>query len=76
MDRIRIQEAQKHLDPVDPVRIRIRIRNTDFYIDLSRYGGHEVQQKQVNCLCKVQKQEILTILLQNQEICYTRARFW
>ncbi len=37
------------------IRIRIRICNTDFYIDLSRYGGHVVQQKQVNCLCKVAK---------------------
>ncbi len=26
--RIRIQEAQKHVDPGDPIRIRIQIRNT------------------------------------------------
>ncbi len=44
-----------------------------FYIDLSRYGGHEVQQKQVNCVCKVQKQDILAILLQSQKICYKRG---
>ncbi len=37
------------------IRIRIRIRNTDFYIDLSRYGGNEVQQKQVNRVCEVTK---------------------
>jgi hypothetical protein len=28
--RTRIQETQKHADPVDPVRIWIRIRNTGF----------------------------------------------
>jgi hypothetical protein len=57
-------------------RIQIWIRNTDFYIDLSRYGGHEVQQKQVNSVSNGTKARYFDNFASTKKYDTRGARFW